>query len=119
MNDMIRQYLKELGAPQVLVERVEAATQAFKFLCGSDPEQIFISETMRREESGEDAVGIWNAGRIVIKRDQLKKMESYAGTLLHEAAHALSGAGDVSREFELKLTYIIGKISNKSVQVND
>ncbi len=87
-------------------------------LIGGKPEvvqEISISETMRRGESGEDAVGIWSVGRIVIKRDQLKKMESYAGTLLHETSHALSGAGDVSREFELQLTEIIGKISNKSV----
>lgn len=88
-------------------------------LIGGKPkviQEIFISETMRREESGADAVGLWGGGRIVIKRDQLKKMESYAGTLLHETGHALSGAGDVSTEFELELTYIIGKISNKSVQ---
>jgi len=88
-------------------------------LIGGKPEaiqEISISETMRREESGEDAAGIWSVGRIVIKRDQLKKMESYAGTLLHETAHAISGAGDVSREFELQLTEIIGKISNKSVK---
>jgi len=87
-------------------------------LIGGKPEviqEISISETMRREESGEDAVGLWDGSKIVVKRDQLKKMESYAGTLLHETSHALSGAGDVSREFELELTYIIGKISDKSV----
>ncbi|MEK0322413.1 MAG: hypothetical protein QQN47_06515, partial [Nitrosopumilus sp.] len=86
-------------------------------LIGGKPkmiQEILISETMRREESGEETVGIWNGERIVIKRDQLKKMESYAGTLLHEAGHALSGAGDVSRKFELELTSIIGKISAKS-----
>jgi len=87
-------------------------------LIGGKPkviQEIAISETMRREESGEDAVGLWAGSKIVVKRDQLKKIESYAGTLLHETAHALSGAGDVSREFELELTYIIGKISDKSV----
>ncbi|MCH7648674.1 MAG: hypothetical protein IIA83_08720 [Thaumarchaeota archaeon] len=63
-----------------------------------------------------EASGLWepNKERIVIKRDQLKNLESYAGTLLHETGHALSGAGDVSREFESELTNIIGKISSKS-----
>ena len=56
---------------------------------------------MRRETSGNEALGVWEPSikRIVIKREQLTKIELYAGTLLHEAAHALSGAGDVSREF--------------------
>ena len=68
---------------------------------------------MGREESGMEAVGLWESDkkRIVVKRNQLKNMKSYAGTLLHETGHALSGAGDVSREFELELTDIIGKIS--------
>ena len=63
-----------------------------------------------------EVVGLWECdkGRIVIRRDQLKTLESYAGTLLHESAHATSGAGDVSREFELELTNIIGQISVKS-----
>ena len=78
--------------------------------------EIAISETMRRDESGMEVVGLWECdkGRIVIRRDQLKTLESYAGTLLHESAHATSGAGDVSREFELELTNIIGQISVKS-----
>lgn len=88
-------------------------------LIGGKPKivkEVSISETMRREDSGMEAAGLWEPSeeRIVIKRDQLKKMERYAGTLLHETGHALSGAGDVSREFESELTNIIGKISSKS-----
>lgn len=88
-------------------------------LIGGKPKivkEVTISETMRREDSGMEAAGLWEPSeeRIVIKRDQLKKMEWYAGTLLHETGHALSGAGDVSREFESELTNIIGKISSKS-----
>ncbi len=88
-------------------------------LIGGKPKmikEIAISETMRREESGMEASGLWEPDkkRVVIKREQLKKMEDYAGTLLHESGHAISGAGDVSREFELELTDIIGKISAKS-----
>ncbi|MCH7559898.1 MAG: ATP-binding protein [Thaumarchaeota archaeon] len=88
-------------------------------LIGGKPKaikEIVISETMRREDSGMEVSGLWEPSkeRIVIKRDQLKKIESYAGTLLHETGHALSGAGDVSREFEGELTNIIGQISAKS-----
>ena len=88
-------------------------------LIGGRPDminEILISETMRNEESGMEAVGLWETykERIIIKRDQLKDIVSYAGTLLHETGHALSGAGDISREFELELTDIIGKISAKS-----
>ena len=81
--------------------------------------EIAVSETMRREESGVEAVGLWEPDkkRIVIKRGQLGSLEDYAGTLLHEACHATSGAGDVSREFESGLTDIIGKISAKSVDL--
>jgi len=42
-------------------------------------------------------------------------LKDYAGTLLHETAHALSGASDVSREFELELTRIIGIISSNKL----
>lgn len=96
-------------------------TQDIFSLIGGKPsmiKEISISETMRREESGMPAVGVWEAynQRIVIKRDQLQNIESYAGTLLHETCHAISGAGDVSREFESKLTDIIGMISAKSTK---
>lgn len=96
----------------------ETTSNIFKLIGGKPKaiKEIIISETMRREDSGIEASGLWepNKERIVIKRDQLKNLESYAGTLLHETGHALSGAGDVSREFEDELTNIIGQISAKS-----
>ncbi|MBU1868868.1 MAG: ATP-binding protein, partial [Candidatus Omnitrophica bacterium] len=75
--------------------------------------EIKISETMRPETYRiTEAVGTWDqvSGTIIIKRTQLESIEKYAGTLLHEIAHALSGATDVSREFEKFLTDLIGKI---------
>ena len=41
--------------------------------------------------------GLWeeSTGTIIIKRDQLYNIENYAGILLHEVAHAKSGASDV------------------------
>ena len=99
-------------------EIFEKTSEIFKLIGGKPKsvKEVAISETMRREESGMEAVGLWQPDkrRIVVKRDQLKNLESYAGTLLHETAHAISGAGDVSREFELELTSILGQISARS-----
>ena len=85
-------------------------------LIGGKPrviKQVKISETMRKEiGSFTEAEGIWDpkTKSIIVKRSQLKNVEKYAGTLLHETAHAISGASDVTREFELMLTKLLGKI---------
>ena len=79
--------------------------------------EVLISETMRKENTGADADGVWEGygGKIIIKRTMLTSVSSYAGILLHEAAHAISGASDMTIDFELELTGIIGKISVKSL----
>ena len=50
------------------------------------------------------------------KRDQLRNLKDYAGTLLHEVAHVKSDASDISREFEQQLTSLIGTIIYKNLQ---
>ena len=66
--------------------------------------EIRVSETMRMETHVfVEAVGLWDPPNIIIKRTQLRSLEEYAGTLLHEMAHARSGAPDVSSEFEQSL----------------
>jgi len=93
--------------------------QIFK-LIGGEPDninQIIVSETMRKEVgSFVEANGIWehSTGRIIIKRNQLGNIESYSGTLIHEIAHATSGAGDISLEFEQELTRLLGIIFSKN-----
>lgn len=88
-------------------------------LIGGKPNQvkeIKISETMRIDpKSFSEKAGLWESstGRVIIKRDELKSLESYAGTLLHEIVHASSGASDVSREFEQELTTLLGLITSK------
>ncbi len=80
--------------------------------------KIMISETMRLENMGYgEATGVWEPHnqRIIVKRDQLKELKLYAGTLLHEVAHAKSGASDVSREFENELTELIGTVSSNKL----
>jgi hypothetical protein len=78
----------------------------------SNVREIKISETMRMESySFMEASGIWEAstGTIIIKRTLLISIEEYAGTLLHEIAHARSGAPDISSDFEQSLTDLLGK----------
>jgi hypothetical protein len=74
--------------------------------------EILISETMRLQSRGySEAVGVWDpvGQRIIIKRSQLASMAMYAGTLLHEIAHARSGADDITEEFEQALTVSLAR----------
>lgn len=75
--------------------------------------EVLISETMKINWNGSDAVGLWerDESRILIRRDQLQKVESYAGTLLHEITHAITGTDDETMEFENQLTDNLGKLA--------
>jgi hypothetical protein len=96
----------------------ERTNDIFDLLGGQPPliRKVLISETMRLEGL-EEAVGVWepHEGRIVIKRSQLKSLRDYAGTLLHETAHATSSAPDVSAWFEDELTRSLGTIASQSI----
>lgn len=81
------------------------------FKLGSFEDKVFISETIKPNQFGiDDSNGCWdsNEGKIIIKRNQLKSLENYAGTLIHELLHARYGYNDITREFENKLTQCIG-----------
>lgn len=90
-------------------------------LAGGLPEAVravVVTNTMRPDEAGRtDALGLWDRaeGRIIIRRDQLRSLDRFAGTLLHEITHASSGAGDVSRQFELALTELIGHLAKRAL----
>jgi hypothetical protein len=73
---------------------------------------IRISETMSCGALSRPEVGTWvpSEGLIVIKRTELRSLDAFAGTLLHEAIHAKTGLSDVSREFESKLTALVGEV---------
>lgn len=82
---------------------------------------ILISTTMRLGTSGyAEATGLWEPKehRIVIKREELGSLDSYAGTLLHEVAHAASGTPDVSAGFEDALTAETGKVASAAIEPN-
>ena len=107
---------KDLTQPE---REIFSKTDEIFDLIGGRPVQIkkvLISETMRLETMGyHEASGVWEGHnqRIIIKRDQLKNIESYAATLLHEIAHAKSGASDISSKFEIQLTSLLGSVISK------
>jgi hypothetical protein len=74
---------------------------------------VLISETMRLNDAGSPVLGIWEPAerRIVIRRDQLSGIASYAGTLLHEIGHMVSGASDGTLDFEQVLSELLGRVA--------
>lgn len=72
--------------------------------------QVFISETMRLSDVGDPVLGVWEAAqhRIVIRRDQLRDLTHFAGTLLHEIGHMVSGTQDGTLDFETELSRLLG-----------
>jgi hypothetical protein len=108
----------ELAAPE---QAVFALTAPIMRLLRSETnrvKEVRISRTMRIDSHDNDeAVGVWDEAEqlIVIKRDQLSTPQAFLGTLLHEIGHALSGAPDVSREFEHGLTYLLGSTGAAAV----
>lgn len=76
-----------------------------------DIPQILVSKTMRTSE--DDTTGAWdsNLKAVIVKRTQLRSLSTFAGTLLHECAHAVSGATDCTRFFENVLTDYLGRLS--------
>lgn len=101
--------------------RVYAKTPKILSMIGGLPPNVSgikISNTMRTDHAFSEAVGFWDASnrRIIIKRTQLGDIELYAGTLFHELAHAISGAPDISREFELTLTAILGRLGAHGIE---
>ncbi|RIE11531.1 ATP-binding protein [Candidatus Cryosericum hinesii] len=77
---------------------------------------IRISETMRITTN--DTGGLWEmtTRTIIIKRAQLLSFASYAGVLLHEVAHVISGTADVTRDFESLLTKYLGQTSAAAIE---
>jgi len=68
-------------------------------------------------KEGFSPAGLWlqDTGRVIIKRTQLGNAALFAGTLLHEFAHARTGHADVSRDFEIALTDTIGRLASRLI----
>ena len=94
---------------------IDETDRIFAFIGGKPRriKEIKISETMRKKLGYfVENLGLWepDKGRMIIKRETLSSLAKFSGTLLHETAHAISGADDVTRDFELRLTDLIGKV---------
>ena len=84
---------------------------------------VRISETMRQESDSStgrlvlhNAAGCWSElNGIIIKRSQLVSLSAYASVLLHESAHASSGATDATRDFENELTRYLGRTAKAAI----
>lgn len=74
---------------------------------------VLVSETMRLNDGGSPVLGVWESSerRIVVRRDQLSGIASYAGTLLHEIGHMVSGCSDGTLEFEQVLSELLGRVA--------
>lgn len=96
-------------------------TDSILNLIGGKPKivkEIVIAERFYESDFYDKTLlGLWvdSYKKIYIKRSQLKSINDYSGTLLHECVHAMSGATDVSREFELALTHLIGLLASKLI----
>lgn len=111
----------DLAAMTVQERAVYARTREISALASIDlPRRgisVLVSETMRLSDRGDPVLGIWEAAdrRIVIRRDQLAGLASYAGTLLHEIGHAASGTMDGTLDFETELTRLLGATAARAL----
>ena len=59
MNQAAQDYLEGLGAGPALTARVEVAIRGYVFLCGSEPERIFVCNTIDPETDAQSYSSIW------------------------------------------------------------
>lgn len=83
-------------------------------LIGGKPinvKDIIIADSIYDTDK-QNVQGAWVKDKeiIVIRRSELLNIMSYAGTLIHECCHAVSGADDATIKFENKLTDVIGYV---------
>jgi hypothetical protein len=74
---------------------------------------VAVSETTRLSDQGAQVTGVWEPAerRIVVRRDQLTDAVTYCVTFLHELTHAVSGASDLTFEFEDALSTQLGAVA--------
>jgi hypothetical protein len=109
---------EDLTADERDVFRQNDAILALRGGRPSNVHDILVSETMRIASAGySETSGLWEPKehRIIIKRSELRSLETYAGTLLHEVAHAVSATPDVSAAFEDALTAETGSVAGRAL----
>lgn len=88
-------------------------------LIGGKPinvKDIIIADSIYDKDK-QNVQGVWVKDKeiIVIRRSELLNIMSYAGTLIHECCHAVSGADDATIKFENKLTDVIGYVVGNAI----
>lgn len=104
-------------AERTLYDQTDAILRLAVTRPRSKVKEVLISMTMRLDSGDRECVGVWEPleQRVIVRRDQLADPARYAGTLLHELAHAMSGTSDESLEFESQLTAFLGKLGSAAV----
>jgi hypothetical protein len=71
-------------------------------------QEVKISNTMRLDEGAYETEGVWDSPRIVVKRSVLDEPRHFARVVLHEIAHASSGANHGSLAFMAAIDDLAG-----------
>ncbi|HKW07505.1 MAG TPA: ATP-binding protein [Candidatus Dormibacteraeota bacterium] len=70
--------------------------------------EVRISSTMRLDEGAYETEGVWDSPNIVVKRSVLDTPRHFATVILHEIAHASSGANHGSLAFMAAIDDLAG-----------
>jgi hypothetical protein len=71
-------------------------------------QEVRISNTMRLDEGAYETEGVWDSPNIVVKRSVLGEPRHFARVVLHEIAHASSGANHGSLAFMAAIDDLAG-----------
>jgi hypothetical protein len=105
---------RHLSGPERSVLALADAVLAMVGRCSSGW-SVVVSESLHLSPDGiETANGLWESAqqRIVIHRRCLATPQLFIATLLHEVAHAVTGATDLTAAFEDGLTDLLGIVGS-------
>lgn len=78
--------------------------------------EVRISKTMRLDEGDYETEGVWDSPNIVIKRSVLDSPRHFARVVLHEIAHASSGANHGSLAFMAAIDDLAGLAAVEAIR---
>ena len=70
--------------------------------------EVRISTTMRLDEGAYETEGVWDSPNIIVKRSVLESPRRFASVVLHEIAHASSGANHGNLAFMAAIDDLAG-----------
>jgi hypothetical protein len=79
--------------------------------------EVRISSTMRLDEGAYETEGVWDSPNIVVKRSVLDEPRHFARVVLHEIAHASSGANHGSLAFMAAIDDLAGLAAVEATRV--